>query len=529
MLLRKPFGFLIKYFKIIHLALTAMIAYLLLKTNSIFRFIGEYNNSNVSTVGTEITETLFTPIMWVVIIAILILTLVILGLMSFKKKPIRFYIYNILVYAFVTFVFVFAYTNIKTLETSLLDVRTLKLIQDFSLTALILQSLSLITVSIRATGFNIKKFDFDQDLEDLKIDAADNEEFEVDVELDTDQLKRNIRKKIRHAKYVYVENQFIIHIIILLLIALGFFIAYLNTGVYHKVYNQNEAFTTTEYMLNITDSYITKTDYHNNTVTDDKKLVVIRYQVRSIYEINKKLFKPERFALKVNDNHFYDTTTYRESLYDLGNLYRNEYMTTSFQNYILVYEIPEDMNIKNMILEYTDINNKTIEIAIEPTDDTKKETVATYPLSQNFSLEKSILNNSSLSIDSVEIGEVFTNNYTYCINDQNCYTGIEYIRPSVSDNYAKTLLKIKGTFALDENLTIARVTDLYTVLRDFGTIQYEIAGESKSLSYSFKQVKPSKQTEVDTYYIEVPKEVEYAEHIQLSFTFRELVYEIVVK
>ena len=169
MLFKKPFAFLIKYFKVIHFALTIMTAYLLFRTNHIFRFIGEYMNSSISTIGTRITSSLFTPAMIVVMIGILILTFIILGLMSFKKKPTRFYVFNIIVYCFVTFVLVYSYTNIKTLEIGLLDVRTLKLIRDFCLLALILQSLSLITVGMRATGFNIKKFDFEQDLEDLKI------------------------------------------------------------------------------------------------------------------------------------------------------------------------------------------------------------------------------------------------------------------------------------------------------------------------------------------------------------------------
>lgn len=528
MLLRKPFGFLIKYFKVIHLTLTAMIIYLLLKTNGIFRFIGEYMSSHINTIGTNISETLFTPLMLIMIIAVLIITLIILGLMSFKKKPIRFYIYTIFVYGFVAFDFIYSYSNIKTLETSLLDVRTLKLIQDFNLTALILQSISLIIVSIRATGFNIKKFDFDQDIEDLKITAEDNEEFEVDVELDTDQLKRNIRKKFRHAKYVYIENKFIIHMITLLIIAFICFLIYLNTGVYSKVYKQKEAFTTTEYMLNIQDSYITTTDYHNNKISD-KKLVVIRYQVRSIYQVNKKLFKPSRFVLKIGGMHLNDTEVYKDSLYDLGNPYRNEYMTTSFQPYILVYEVPKDVTLDNMILEYTDINNKTIEVAIDPIYDEEKSKAEPYPLSQSLLLEKSILKNSQMQINSVEVSSVFTNYYTYCISVDNCYTGLEYIRPSTSDNYEKTLLKINGNFVLDETLVIAKITDLYTVLRDFGTIEYELNGETKTLKYNFKQVKPTKSTNEDTYYIEVPKEIENAEHIKILFTFREWIYEVVVK
>lgn len=528
MLFRKPFAFLIKYFKVIHFTLTVMIAYLLLKTNDIFRFVGEYMSSNISTIGTHITSTLFKPMMLVTIIGVLVITFIILGLMSFKKKPTSFYIFNVVVYCFVTFVFIYSYINIKTLEVGLLDVRTLKLIRDFCLFALILQSLNLIIVGMRATGFNIKKFDFDQDLIDLEISTEDNEEFEVDVELDTDRLKRSIRKKLRHARYVYVENRFVIHIISLLVIAFICFLVYLNVGVYHKVYQQDEAFTTTEYMLNIKDSYITTQNYHGHTLSDDKKLLVVQYQVRSIHNLNKKIFAPERFSLHIGKQVFHATDTYKEDLYDLGNSYRNEYMTTTFQNYILVYELPQNIKTDKIILSYEDVNRKKIQIQIHPISDEQNPNVSSYNLGQEISLEKSVLGNSKIQIDSYELSEVFSNYYTYCVDIINCMTGVEYIRPSTSGNYNKALLKVTGTFTLDENSIITHLSDLYTVIRDFGTIIYEINGETKKIS-DFKQVKPSKKTLENTYYIEVPRELEFADHITISFAFRKFVYQIVVK
>ncbi len=528
MLFRRPFAFLIKYFKMIHLTLTVMIVYLLLKTNSIFRFIGEYMNSNMSTIGADTISSLFTPMMLVIIVAILVLTFIILCLMSYKKKPIQFYIFNVLVYGFVTFVFVFAYSNIKTLEIGLLDIRTLKLIQDFSLFALILQSLSLIAVAIRATGFDIKKFDFDQDVADLKITAEDSEEFEVDVELDTDQLKRTIRKKLRHIKYIYIENKFIINIIVLLCIALVCGVIYLNVGVYHKLHSENEPFKTTEFMLNIKKSYITNTDYHNNTITEDKKLLVIQYEVRNITAVNKKQFKPERFTLTINGKTLHAVDTYKDELYDLGAPYHYQYLTTNFQLYTLTYEISKDVKLDKIVLNYYDTNDQTIGIQITPVDDTKKTLIASTNMMNELSFDKTVLKNSRLKIDLYEIQNTFTNFYTYCISGDNCFTGMEYIQPSISGNFDKTLLKLTGKFMLDE-ASLLPLSDLYSILRDFGSIIYEINGEEKVISSNFKLVKPTKPSTDNVYYIEVPKELEIATKIKIRFTFREFVYEFIVK
>ncbi len=529
MLFRKPFAFLIKYFKVIHFTLAIMIIYLLLRTNHLFRFIGEYMNSTLSTVNVGTASQLFPPIVVVIIIGVFLLTIIILALMSFKKKPVHFYIFNILVYGFVIFTFLYAYTNIKALEDGLLDVRTLKLIRDFSLTALILQAMSLITVSIRATGFDIKKFDFDEDVEDLKITAEDNEEFEVDVELDTDQLKRNIKKSFRHAKYVYIENRFIIHMIVLLIIGLICSIIYLNVGVYHKIYKQNTVFETTEFMLNITGSYITNKDYHNHVIEEDKKLLVIQYQVRSNYAVNKKTFKPERFTLTIDGETYRNTDAYWEKLYDLGYPYRGEYMTTSFQNYTLTYELPKDSKPNKIILKYQDMNDKTIQVKITPITDEQKTVVASPMLGEEVSLEKSLLKNSQLNFIYYELAPTFTHYYSYCVTEEECYTGMEYITPNISGNTEKILLKLQGTFTLDEKSSITRLTDFYSVLRDFGVITYKINGETKELHSQFVQVKPTKHTDSDIYYIEVPKELEEAETIEISFVFRENIYKYVVK
>lgn len=506
-----------------------MIVYSLLKTNSIFTFISEYITSNSGTLVAHVSDTLFSPWMMGTIIAILILTLVILGLMSFKKKPIGFYIYNIITYGFVTIVYVYSFYTIRTLEVGLVDIRVLKSIRDLTMLSLILQAVSLLMVSIRATGFNIKKFDFGQDLVDLQIAEEDNEEFEVDVELDTDHVKRRIRKTLRHAKYVYIENKFLINILTLLGIGLICFIVYLNVGVYHKVYRQNEAFTTNEFMMNITNSYITNVDYHGDSFLEDQKLVVVEYQARNIYAMNKKIMKPERFSLVINHQRYRQTEQYQSEIYDLGNFYKKEYMSTNFQTYIMTYLIPKTVSSEQMILQYQDVNKKTIEIAVTPNDDTKRTVAGTFPLNQSFEMNDSIMKGTIVKLEKYEIADQFIENYHYCITETECLDGVEYISPSPTDNYEKSLLKLTGYVDMNEKVHFTTKIDLYTLIRDYGTIYYTINGESKKMHFKFKQVKPTKAKQDNVYYIEVRKELKNAEKITFSFMIRDQIYEIVVK
>ena len=52
MILKKPYKFLIKHFRMIHLILAIMSGYLLAKTNNILGFFNEYLNNNETLIGT---------------------------------------------------------------------------------------------------------------------------------------------------------------------------------------------------------------------------------------------------------------------------------------------------------------------------------------------------------------------------------------------------------------------------------------------------------------------------------------------
>ena len=111
MILRKPYAILIKNFKLIHVILSAMMVYLFYRTNSILRFLNEYIGSSQIKIGDTVLDELFGPIFIILVVFIILLTLIIMGLLAFKKKPIKFYIYNIAVYIFSTVVYIIAFYN----------------------------------------------------------------------------------------------------------------------------------------------------------------------------------------------------------------------------------------------------------------------------------------------------------------------------------------------------------------------------------------------------------------------------------
>ena len=209
MILRKPFAFFIKHFKFIHLILAICAVYLIIKTNDILSFYLEYIDIMSISSNSSISFDLFSGLLWISLIIIILGSLLIAFLMKNKKKPIRFYIINIIVYIWLLIVYLVSYVISKNLEFGLVDIRTLKMIQDFLVISMILQVPSAISLVVRALGFDIKKFDFERDLEELEITSEDSEEVEVNLEFDFDKFKRNVRKQIRHFKYAYYENKII--------------------------------------------------------------------------------------------------------------------------------------------------------------------------------------------------------------------------------------------------------------------------------------------------------------------------------
>ena len=524
MVLRKPYAILIKNFRFIHLLLSLFMIYLFYRTYHIFTFFTEYLNTIATTISPDITNSLTGILPIIIGVIIVILSSIIFGLMKFKDKPVKMYLYNIFIYiAFIVY-YIISSNIIKTLETSLIDVRTLKIIHDFTAVALVLEAISLVIAIIRSTGFDIKSFNFKQDLEDLEIESKDNEEFEVNTEIDTNKLKRDFNKKVRHFRYAYFENRTLFRILFaIIFVALGGIIIYNKTNIYHSVQKSNVSFNTDYYSFKFIDSYYTNTNYRGNVIEEDGTLLVVRFKART--QFGERSLKKGNFHILINGKKYYQNVKYKDDLFDLGETFNNQTITTDFKTYILVFKISKtDMNQKT-ILKYYDANFKVVRIKLNPIT-SNKENIKTYNLNEEVTFDKSILDNSKLTINSFEIDKSFKLQYNYCVKE-NCIESYEYLKPS-TDNNADYLLKLSGTFDLDENLDLKRINSLYKMLYYFGRITYTKDDKTLTMNIKIKQVKPKKASSNDTY-IEITKEVAEAEHINIVLNIREKLYTIILK
>lgn len=535
MILRKPYAFLIKHFHLIHIILGLLAAFLIWNSAQILSFLSDYMSSGQMTIETDITSELFNIWMFFFPWIIIVINLIIIGLLHNKKKPILFYTINILIAIVILVIYNITYNNIEMLETELLDLKTIRMIRDLVFALFIAQCGSEVIVIIRATGFDIKKFDFGNDLEELEITEEDNEEFEFSINIDTDRLNRRRRRTQRYARYIYIENKFLIDIITLIGIAITCFIIYANVSIYNKTIEQQTAFSTDDFNIIINKSYVTDTDYKGKKISNGKAIVALDISV-------KARFKEQQLPtvvnqLVINNKKYYPIIAYRDEVFDLGPTYQDEKISTEFEKYLLVYEIPHNQMTEEMLYMFenldefltTSTERKYIKVNLNPQNLEKNPKTTTQTVGNAINFEGSILKNSVLLINTADIKKEFKETYQFCATEKECYDSYEYVRPNIVNTYQKVLLRLDATLTLDENLTTKGLYNPYAFLNYFGKIKYTLNGEEKVQKINFARVQPVKAKKENIYYIEILEEIKDAEKISIMLHIRNKDYEYIIR
>lgn len=530
MILRKPYAFLVKHFKLIHVLLTLVIAFLVYRTNTLLNFLNQYISSNQTSVIDNLTNTLFNIWMFVFPFVIIVLSLIIISLMSVKKKPIFLYIFNIVLALAILVLYNLSYSLFTDMEVVLLEIRTVRLFRDFIVILEIFQCGSLITSLIRATGFDIKKFNFGQDLAELELEESDNEEFEVNIEVETNEVQRKVNRFKRFTKYIYYENKFLIDIGILIFISVICFFIYMRIGIYERDVSENTMFSTTSFHLGVLNSYVTEQNYKGTEVTNDI-LVVLELDIKS--KGRKKALEIAMVNLQIGTKKFYHNTAYRDDLMDIGHTYQNtEISASAFEKQLLVFKIPKELKQEEMIFTYTDhidylmngINSKYIKVKLNPYDlDVEKKEQSNY-LKEEIDFKGSVLKSTKLNLSEAIFQPEFRETYQFCITNKECYESAEIIHPTYNSNENKVIMKVKGNLEIDKEAALPKIYNLYYFIYYFGTLKYEKKGQVITQKVTMDQVKPSKFNLSNTYYIEVSADIINAEKVWILFHIRDKEY-----
>ena len=533
MVLRKPYAFLIKFFKPIHAILALFMLILLYRSYEVYQFYNEYYKEGLFNSIEGISSKYITIGMFLSIFVIIAISLTILLLMHFKKKPIKYYFISQVLYIVLIFLFIFIRVQLKQIEWNEIDIKIVKITRDISLVTFLIQIPFVIVSIVRAVGFNIKKFNFEKDLKELQIDDIDNEEFEVGVSLDQNDIRTILRRRLRIIRYTLKENKYILLSLFGIIMILTGAMIYADEQINHKVYKENEILNTSFFQIGVTDSYQLDTNTSNNDITQNAysyTVVKIKVKNRSANDLKMDV---TNFRLRTGQFQNYEVdTSYYKSFIEFGTGYKNQTIKSKeTKDYILVFKIKKEEKTNDKQLEYlTGAKRKGGELifnyakfALTPKTFDKSKTVQEVALGKQITFKDSLLKNTSLTIKKVEFQNSFVDKTQKCIN-KKCYDMNTHIVPTSRSKYQKIVMKVEYELILDEGISSDIKDDFFG---SFANLKYTV--DKKNYTHGINLVNITPQSNNNYAYLEVKEELKNATNIFLDIKIRDKVYTYIVK
>ena len=520
MILRKPYAFFIKHFRFFHFVMLVFLGLIVYRTNIVRTFFNEYLNAVAYIIPENIASSMFTNTTYIWGVIVILFSIIVFVVMNKKEKPVLFYGLNILLVISTLVFLTYSRVIVYRLQSELVSVQILRALRDIGNILFMVQAVFLIVTFVRAIGFDIKKFNFSKDLQELNISSEDYEEYEVQFNFDKNEFKRNIRKNIREFKYFLLENKKMIIIFTSIFIMVVFSFIYFNFWKFSKKVNTNSFFTTSDFSMKITNSYITQKNYKQKNISDNYLVAVLLETKKSNNKINTS-----KTQLRVGKGIYYPIDSkYKEALSDLGTVYDSQKLENDSNKFVLIYEIPVALKDKEMSFVYLDNYTRTLfgekyteyKINLKPTNIDENITTKETELENNLEFNNDFIK-GNLTIMNYELNDLFTKKYNTCITKTECYDLNEYLQPSFTGYEDKTILRINATLNYDESSSIN--DDLISLISKYGQIVYTIGDKtytSNNITATNFEIKKDNQN----YYMEVSKKLKDATKIDIVLNIR---------
>lgn len=531
MIVRKPYAFLIKNFRIIHAILFFLLLFICVKTYDIHDFFSAYARTGGFSRVENLTAQYIDYLTFGTIFVSGIVTILIGSILKMKNKGINSYIAIFFdeITAFIFFIFMFL--QFRELELRNMTVEVVKNMKDISLIALGIQIIFVFIVLSRALGFNLKQFDFKRDLEELDIDESDNEEVELIIGNNNYKYARTARKTLRLVKYFILENKmFVIGCSSLAALVISL-VMFTKINVYDVTYAEKQQLTANSLMFKVNSSYITKINMKSQIITKGKSYVLVNVNLKN--NLSKEyILTRESFRLIVDEEMLFPTFTQGKNFIDLGTPYSTLTIKSGeTKDFIVIFEL-DDESVKNDYMfriknarnmNITQIESQYKDVIIRPKKLDNDKNVETHNLSADINFEGTVLNNTSIYISKYDLQKKFKEEYIYCVKD-DCKEGVYVVTPKISENGNVLLLKLNTTINVDENINMKNyIKNPSDLLEYYGILRYTTFGNVKAMTIKTIDVKYNKDKVA---YIEVPEEIVNASKIELIFNVRGLKYTV---
>ena len=440
MIIRKPYAFLIKYFKIIHIFLFLAISYLLFKTRDIYIFYRDFLRNGTYTYVENMASQFINPFMIILTILLIGSFLAIYFLMKQKEKKVLYYLEAIIFYFLSLILLIYFINVLNQLENQTYTNQALVIFRDLSMVLYYANYYFIVIAFVRGFGFNVKKFNFDKDLKELDITEEDREEIELGKGLDYENVTDFLRRRKRNFSYYLKENSFILIVFFtIVILSLGGYFA-INKYVLNKTYYEGDIIELGKMEYVINKSYITDKDYFGNIIKNNKKYLILDIGLNNLYEKDVKL-NLENSRIKVGEKVYYSKNNLANKFLDLGDVYTNQTLKSNTNsNYILIYELEEYENAIFQLYQGKSVqNNETIyhyqDINLAPYTFFEKD-LGEFT-NEEISLDSTYFQNGKLLISSFSI--INEDSYTYqkCNSENECQEYKKVIVPNGNNNLLK--------------------------------------------------------------------------------------------
>lgn len=540
MIIKKPYAFIIKHFRLIHLLLLIPMIFLLTQTREIITFFSDYvaNNyslGNSTDVLSSLASNYINIFMYLAVILILVVLIILSVVLQRKDKPTKFYNISIVYYIVMFVLITVSFAIFRSIENNTLDPVFARLIRDLSTIIHYSQYIFIIYTAIRGVGFNIKKFDFKSDLDELQISSEDSEEVEFLIGIDSYKAKRSIRRFFRELKYYYKENKFIFIIIFIILIGIAGTMLYMNEEVYQRVYHEKDSIASGYLNFTIKDSYISNLSQNGTILKEDKYYVILQLEITNRYREDHE-FNYVNLELTINNEYYTPSLSIANYFADYGNPYNGSPIKGNTSNdYILVYEIDQYLINQNFLLTVYShydgsvgglgtVNNI---IELDPTLISDTITSSNVTMGTHINFRDTNLGNSDFAIIDYEFTNRHVYTYEYCIQESNCITSTGSINLNyTTDGTRMRLMVLDYELTLDNEIPYMAISRSYrSFFQDFTRLEYQINGETYQYAVTIEN--PTSYSEKAV--IKVPREIENADRIELVVNIRNREYRIILK
>lgn len=527
MVLKKPYAFLIKHFRLIHLILALPLIYIVRKTHLIVNYFNLYvkNSYNFQT-GSDISGLYVNAFMLFSIFIIIVAILSIYYLLKYKEKPVKWYVVMI-IYYIVLFIMLFWYSGIiASMSKTVLSAKMARVYRDVSIIIYLPQYIFVIFTVLRAVGFNLKQFNFQSDLKELEIKSEDNEEVEVGFELDGYKTKRFFRRFKREFSYYLIENKLMVSAVLIILMFSSIIVYYNTRKNYDVSYQQRNSFVHQGFQINVKDSIITNLDYQGNKISDKYYYLVLKTNITNNMSEKEKL-NYDNFVINVNGKNLTPTLDLSTHFIDYGAPYLGEKIKPNFaKDYVLVYQIKKsDIKksyklkvLSSFQLKSNDLVTKYAVVNLTPVNVSKVNVIQTLKLKDKISFSGTNIGNTLITINDFYKGNSYTYDYEYCYSENNCTTKKNVV--SLDYTKAKTtpsLLVLDYDYDLDtESSYGSQIKDKNMLFENFVTVKTNMYNEEEE--YTVINVTPKNLK--NKVVLQVNGNINNASKLDLCFTIR---------